>query len=167
MDETLTNNDLYGQFGENGNTATMATPVDPYADPPYPPKENGKTNLDADRDQKMTSPDASKAANRDRDRRSRSRSLSRRRSPRRSSPPRRPAHAPAVCTSHSLIVCHTTDMKFDAKAPMPTKVLGVFGLSIRTQERDLEDEFGRHGAVESCCIVYDQRVGIIILKVST
>ena len=141
MDGTLINNVLYGQFGESGNSATLATPVDPYADPPYPPKENGKINLDVDRDQKITSLDASKAADRDRGRRSHSRSLSNRRSPRRSSPPRRPAHAPAVRVSDGPALNHVTDTGFATKAPMPSKVLGVFGLSIRTQERDLEDEF--------------------------
>ncbi|KAF9563343.1 RNA-binding domain-containing protein, partial [Agrocybe pediades] len=42
--------------------------------------------------------------------------------------------------------------------PTPSQVLGVFGLSIRTQERDLEDEFNRFGRVEKVTIVYDQRV---------
>jgi transformer-2 protein len=37
-------------------------------------------------------------------------------------------------------------------------VLGVFGLSIRTQERDLDEEFSRFGRVEKVTIVYDQRV---------
>ena len=37
-------------------------------------------------------------------------------------------------------------------------MLGVFGLSIRTQERDLEEEFSRYGTVEKVTIVYDQRV---------
>lgn len=80
---------------------------------------------------------------RDRDvlpRRSRSRSparsLARNRSP---VPPKRPPHAPV--------------------APNPTQVLGVFGLSIRTEERDLDDEFGRFGTVEKVTIVYDQRSG--------
>ncbi|KAF8875338.1 hypothetical protein CPB84DRAFT_1853294 [Gymnopilus junonius] len=41
--------------------------------------------------------------------------------------------------------------------PNPSNVLGVFGLSIRTQERDLEDEFSRYGSVEKVTIVYDQR----------
>ncbi|KAF8966514.1 hypothetical protein BDZ97DRAFT_1917613 [Flammula alnicola] len=41
--------------------------------------------------------------------------------------------------------------------PNPTSVLGVFGLSIRTQERDLEEEFSRYGRVEKVTIVYDQR----------
>jgi len=40
----------------------------------------------------------------------------------------------------------------------PNNVLGVFGLSVRTRERDLEDEFGRYGDVEKAVIVYDQRV---------
>lgn len=44
------------------------------------------------------------------------------------------------------------------QAPNPSNVLGVFGLSIRTQERDLDDEFGRFGRVEKVTIVYDQRV---------
>ncbi len=54
-------------------------------------------------------------------------------------PPRRPAHAP--------------------EKPTPSATLGVFGLSVRTRERDLDYEFGRYGTVESVHIVYDQRVG--------
>ncbi|CCA75325.1 related to Transformer-2 protein [Serendipita indica DSM 11827] len=56
---------------------------------------------------------------------------------RRSPGPRKPNHAPSN--------------------PTPSNVLGVFGLSIRTQERDLEDEFSRFGRVEKVTIVYDQR----------
>ncbi|KZT20668.1 RNA-binding domain-containing protein, partial [Neolentinus lepideus HHB14362 ss-1] len=56
-----------------------------------------------------------------------------------SPPPKRPSHAPI-------------------QAPNPSHVLGVFGLSIRTTERDLEDEFNRFGRVEKVVIVYDQRV---------
>jgi transformer-2 protein len=55
-------------------------------------------------------------------------------------PPRRPAHAP--------------------EKPEPSQTLGVFGLSVRTRERDLDYEFGRYGTVESVHIVYDQRVRI-------
>ncbi|KAK8864330.1 hypothetical protein IAR55_001577 [Kwoniella newhampshirensis] len=51
--------------------------------------------------------------------------------------PRRPPHAPAQVQKNN--------------------VLGVFGLSIRTRERDLEDEFMRYGDVEKVVIVYDQR----------
>lgn len=42
--------------------------------------------------------------------------------------------------------------------PDPTNVIGVFGLSVRTTEQDLEDEFGRVSAVEKVVIVYDARV---------
>jgi len=44
-----------------------------------------------------------------------------------------------------------------AQAPDPSNVLGVFALSIRTRERDLEEVFGRFGTVEKATIVYDQR----------
>jgi len=44
-------------------------------------------------------------------------------------------------------------------APNPSSVLGVFGLSIRSTERDLDDEFSRYGRVEKVIIVYDQRSG--------
>lgn len=37
-------------------------------------------------------------------------------------------------------------------------MLGVFGLSIRTIERDLDEEFSRFGRVVKVTIVYDQRV---------
>ncbi|KAN0097825.1 transformer-2-beta [Tylopilus felleus] len=57
---------------------------------------------------------------------------------RKSPPPKRPSHAPI-------------------QAPNPSAVLGVFGLSIRTQERDLDEEFSRFGRVEKVTIVYDQR----------
>lgn len=40
----------------------------------------------------------------------------------------------------------------------PNPVLGVFGLSVRTRERDLEDEFLRYGDVDKVVIVYDQKV---------
>lgn len=40
-------------------------------------------------------------------------------------------------------------------------VIGVFGLSVRTKERDLEDEFGKYGDVEKVVIVYDQRVSLV------
>ncbi|WVQ80838.1 hypothetical protein IAT38_002945 [Cryptococcus sp. DSM 104549] len=52
-------------------------------------------------------------------------------------PPPRPAHAPPMVD--------------------PNNVLGVFGLSLRTREEDLEEEFARYGKVEKIVIVYDQR----------
>ncbi|EGO01519.1 hypothetical protein SERLA73DRAFT_120183 [Serpula lacrymans var. lacrymans S7.3] len=58
------------------------------------------------------------------------------------------------------------------QAPNPSNVLGVFGLSIRTQERDLDEEFSRFGRVEKVTIVYDQRQsdrsrGFGFIKMST
>lgn len=41
--------------------------------------------------------------------------------------------------------------------PEPTNIVGVFGLSVRTVEQDLEDEFGRVAPVEKVVIVYDAR----------
>jgi len=37
-------------------------------------------------------------------------------------------------------------------------MLGIFSLSIRTTEHDLDDEFSRYGRDEKVVIVYDQRV---------
>ncbi|RDB20525.1 Transformer-2 beta [Hypsizygus marmoreus] len=111
-----------------------ATPVDPYSDaytaPPLAPAP-------AERD-----PAPARGRSRSRSPGARSntggggyRSPYRRRSP---PAPRRPPHAPI-------------------QAPNPSNVLGVFGLSIRTQERDLDEEFSRFGRVEKVTIVYDQR----------
>jgi transformer-2 protein len=46
----------------------------------------------------------------------------------------------------------------NAPRPEPSNTLGVFGLSLRTRERDLDDEFQRYGVVQSVTIVYDQKV---------
>ncbi|KAH8999425.1 hypothetical protein EDB92DRAFT_2007736 [Lactarius akahatsu] len=111
-----------------------APPVDPYSDAYNAPPAT-------------TAAPTSANENRDAPRgRSRSRSPPRsagyrsptfRNSRRSSPPPRRPPHAPI--------------------APNPSSVLGVFGLSIRTTERDLDEEFTRFGHVEKVTIVYDQR----------
>ncbi|KAI0951931.1 hypothetical protein AcV7_007884 [Taiwanofungus camphoratus] len=108
-----------------------APPLDPYTDAynEPPPPAPGPTVDPRDRD--LPPPRG----------RSRSRSPVRANgggaSFRRSPAPRRPPHAPI--------------------APNPSNVLGVFGLSIRTTERDLDDEFSRFGRVEKVVIVYDQR----------
>ncbi|KAI8984356.1 hypothetical protein BDF20DRAFT_789484, partial [Mycotypha africana] len=67
---------------------------------------------------------------------SRSRGRSRSRSVSRSPPPRSrsPAHPPEV-----------------------SNILGVFGLSLRTREVDLEDVFRDFGDIEKVTIVYDHR----------
>ncbi|GBE79131.1 Transformer-2 beta [Sparassis crispa] len=109
----------------------VAPPVDPYSDAynDAPPAAPAPAVDPRDRD--LPPPRG----------RSRSRSPVRGAGPpssfRRSPAPRRPAHAPI--------------------APNPSNVLGVFGLSIRTTERDLDDEFSRFGRVEKVVIVYDQR----------
>ena len=95
--------------------------------------------------------------------RSRSRSPVRSSSYRRSPPPRRPAHAPIVSLLSLMNTC--LPCAYLAKqAPNPSNVLGVFGLSIRTTERDLDDEFSRYGSVEKVVIVYDQRVSFSLAQ---
>lgn len=108
-------------------------------------------------------PAASESRDRDAPRaRSRSRSPARSnngyRSPpyrRKSPPPKRPTHAPIV---RLWSFCPLFRPHLPKQAPNPSAVLGVFGLSIRTQERDLDEEFSRFGRVEKVTIVYDQRV---------
>ncbi|KAK6165614.1 hypothetical protein SNE40_022511 [Patella caerulea] len=43
--------------------------------------------------------------------------------------------------------------------PEPTATLGVFGLSLYTQERELREVFSRYGTVEQVQIVYDRQSG--------
>ncbi|EGU11104.1 RNA binding protein [Rhodotorula toruloides ATCC 204091] len=47
----------------------------------------------------------------------------------------------------------------NAPTPEPSNVLGVFGLSIRTGDNDLYDEFDRVARCEKAIVVYDQRSG--------
>lgn len=75
-----------------------------------------------------------------------------------STPPKRPVHAPIVSYRDTSISGLFIDLIF--QAPNPCNVLGIFGLSIRTTERDLDDEFSRYGRVEKVVIVYDQRVSL-------
>ncbi|TIA97604.1 hypothetical protein E3P96_03360 [Wallemia ichthyophaga] len=63
--------------------------------------------------------------------------------PRSPSPPPRPSPPPP--------------RRRNENPPEPNETLGVFGLSIRTREIDLEDEFNRFGRVDKVTIVYDQR----------
>ena len=90
---------------------------------------------------------------------------------RRSPPPRKPHHAPVVGApppqNNGNNASANPNKPARPQNPNPTQVLGVFGLSIRTQERDLEEEFGRFGRVEKVTIVYDQRVCFGALKMPT
>jgi len=54
------------------------------------------------------------------------------------------------------IHCNITPWQDD---PEPGKCLGVFGLSLYTQERDLRDVFARYGELDECNIVYDRQSG--------
>ena len=42
--------------------------------------------------------------------------------------------------------------------------MGVFGLSIRTREKDLQEEFSRYGEVVKVTVVDDQRVSAVIIS---
>ncbi|KAJ8314318.1 hypothetical protein KUTeg_008879 [Tegillarca granosa] len=43
--------------------------------------------------------------------------------------------------------------------PEASSCLGVFGLSLYTQERDLREVFDRYGPIEECNVVYDRQSG--------
>ncbi|GFV47131.1 hypothetical protein TNCV_2322761 [Trichonephila clavipes] len=43
--------------------------------------------------------------------------------------------------------------------PEPSRCLGVFGLSLYTQERELQEVFGRYGPVEDIQVIYDAQSG--------
>lgn len=47
----------------------------------------------------------------------------------------------------------------DRENPPEGRCLGVFGLSIYTQERDLKDVFAKYGPLEDVQIVYDAQTG--------
>jgi len=44
--------------------------------------------------------------------------------------------------------------------PKANKVLGVFGLSLYTDERALQDIFGKFGRVAKVTIIQDRQVGV-------
>ncbi|KAJ9085773.1 transformer 2 beta [Entomophthora muscae] len=44
--------------------------------------------------------------------------------------------------------------------PIPSEVLGVFGLSSYTREGDLEKLFGEYGRIEQVRIIYDRRTDV-------
>ncbi|KAH8113292.1 RNA-binding domain-containing protein [Phellopilus nigrolimitatus] len=119
----------YSQYSESA-----PAPVDPYSDAyNAPPPSSAAAPLLDPRNRDPLPRGRSRSRSPIRGVRSPPPSSFRRRSP----PPTRPKHAP--------------------QSPNPTNVLGVFGLSIRTTERDLDDEFSRFGRVEKVTIVYDQR----------
>ena len=51
--------------------------------------------------------------------------------------------------------------------PDPSKVLGVFGLSLYTGERDLREMFEKYGPIKEVQVVYDHQVRKPCLLAST
>lgn len=47
----------------------------------------------------------------------------------------------------------------DRDRPQPSRVLGVFGLNLSTQERDLRDVFSRFGRIADLQVVHDRKTG--------
>lgn len=47
----------------------------------------------------------------------------------------------------------------DRDRPQPSRCIGVFGLSIYTNERELRDFFSKYGRVEDVQVVYDAQTG--------
>ena len=47
----------------------------------------------------------------------------------------------------------------DRERPHPSRCIGVFGLSIYTNERELRDFFAKYGRVEDVQVVYDAQTG--------
>ncbi|XP_070210758.1 transformer-2 protein homolog beta-like isoform X2 [Littorina saxatilis] len=47
----------------------------------------------------------------------------------------------------------------DRDNPDPNRCIGVFGLSLYTQERGLREVFGRYGPIEEVQVVYDRQTG--------
>ncbi|KAH9468715.1 hypothetical protein Pst134EA_009246 [Puccinia striiformis f. sp. tritici] len=78
-------------------------------------------------------------------------------SSRRSLSPPRPREPPINLRDRPIVSGPPVRPRHAPQEVEPTNVLGVFGLSIRTREADLEAEFSRYGKVEKVVIVYDQR----------
>ncbi|CAO3699501.1 unnamed protein product [Rhizopus stolonifer] len=87
-----------------------------------------------------------------------SRSRSRDRRSRRSISPRRRSRSPRY-RRRSPPPRRDNDKEFHGTRDEPemSNILGVFGLSLRTREADLEDVFREFGTIEKVTIVYDHR----------
>ena len=49
--------------------------------------------------------------------------------------------------------------------PSPCRVLGVFGLSLYTGEKEIKEMFDRYGPLDRVQVVYDHQVGVAFCKV--
>lgn len=62
----------------------------------------------------------------------------------------------------SILSCQTLIVNYVLQDnPEPSRCLGVFGLSLYTQERELREVFGKYGPIEDVQVVYDAQVNII------
>ncbi|XP_055341667.1 transformer-2 protein homolog alpha-like isoform X2 [Paramacrobiotus metropolitanus] len=87
---------------------------------------------------------------RDRDRNGRSEKRRRSRSPRRRSPVRR-SRSPPPRPRYGRYS--------ERDNPKPSKCIGVFGLSTRTREKDLRDEFDKYGLLDNVQLIHDHKTG--------
>lgn len=90
--------------------------------------------------------------------RRRSRSRSRGRSPRYDRYDHRDRYSNYRSRSRSPMSSRRRHMG-DRDDPEPSKCLGVFGLSLYTEERELHDVFSRFGSLDTVQIVYDRQSG--------
>jgi len=75
---------------------------------------------------------------------------------------RRSKHSRSRSYSHSRSRSHSPRSRSRSGSPHglpPTTCLGVFGLSARTNETDLRDEFSRFGELEKVDLIIDKRTG--------
>jgi len=70
-------------------------------------------------------------------------------------PPPTSHHAKRIYRSRS----RSADNEIERLNPPANKVLGVFGLSLHTDERDVRRIFEKYGRIEEIRIVYDRRTG--------
>ncbi len=58
--------------------------------------------------------------------------------------------------TYKHLLCTHTHIQFN---PEPSKVLGVFGLSLYTGERELRDIFSKYGPIKDISVVFDHQTG--------
>ncbi|XP_076328071.1 transformer-2 protein homolog beta-like isoform X7 [Tachypleus tridentatus] len=100
----------------------------------------------------------SRSGSRSRRRHRRYRSRSRSRTPRHRSSRSRRSRTRSPMSSRRRHLGSRLDKDFRDN-PEPCRCLGVFGLSLYTQERDLKEVFSKYGPIEQVQVVYDAQTG--------